>query len=157
MFNYKQAESRDAYTMRGQMSSSGSSGIEVPAEQQFTPTASAIAIDNAGSSASAPGNEQPLYVHLPHKDSIRLLEIQPGIRGSPIVCTMNYVRLQSLPGTPGPDFEALSYTWGVPGGDEFLIVCNTQAMKVKLNLIHALHQLRRPDRVRTIWVDAICT
>ncbi|KAI9641390.1 hypothetical protein NHQ30_010192 [Ciborinia camelliae] len=77
---------------------------------------------------------------------------------------------QPLSELPPPDFkptfEALSYTWGDEVFVEDAIVeydhaCHPQpqvAMRLPLraNLAAALRCLRYPDKIRTLWIDAIC-
>ncbi|KAK0644547.1 heterokaryon incompatibility protein-domain-containing protein [Cercophora newfieldiana] len=66
-----------------------------------------------------------------------------------------------VPGTP--DFEALSYTWGSPHSRKAVFVEDPskpgrprRKLIVTKNLSIALQHLRYPDRMRTLWVDAIC-
>ena len=54
-----------------------------------------------------------------------------------------------------PSFEALSYTWGVARREEGIRL-NGVLVRTTENLIVALHSLRHPDRVRVLWVDALC-
>ncbi|KAK4214226.1 heterokaryon incompatibility protein-domain-containing protein [Rhypophila decipiens] len=62
-----------------------------------------------------------------------------------------------------PQYEALSYTWGQPGGDDFVIVeegeregVSRTRLPVWNNLMVALCHLRRPDTPRVLWIDGIC-
>ena len=63
-------------------------------------------------------------------------------------------------------FEALSYAWGSPD-DPTTEICVSETcsalsygsigiLAVRHNLFEALQHLRRPDRVRVLWIDAIC-
>lgn len=52
-------------------------------------------------------------------------------------------------------FEALSYTWGSPIFSH-RITCNGVKFSVTENLHAALVRLRRPDRERYVWIDALC-
>lgn len=85
--------------------------------------------------------------------TVRLLEIHPSPRGTaPMVCSLVDCNLDQP-----HKYEALSYTWGSPAdAPTDRIICNQQTFLVKKNLFNALNRLRRVDRERRIWVDAIC-
>ena len=70
-----------------------------------------------------------------------------------------------------PDYEALSYAWGAPDDSEVVYICssvNAQGenynvssqscaiLRIGANLACALRYLRYKDRIRTLWVDAVC-
>jgi hypothetical protein len=72
-----------------------------------------------------------------------------------------------------PDYEALSYTWGSQKDPVDVLIeprvddkrskhgsqphrPDTSTLAVTQNLATALRHLRRPDRKRTLWIDAIC-
>ncbi|KAM7206030.1 Heterokaryon incompatibility protein (HET) domain containing protein [Rhypophila sp. PSN 637] len=62
-----------------------------------------------------------------------------------------------------PQYEALSYTWGQPGGDAFVIVeedagegVSYTKLPVWNNLMVALRHLRLLDTPRVLWIDGIC-
>ncbi|KAM6506424.1 hypothetical protein FSOLCH5_013405 [Fusarium solani] len=93
-----------------------------------------------------------LYNKLPHHDSVRLLEIEPGDEDKTLSCHLHSTRLN---GEHVPTFEALSYAWG-SGEVGGKILCNERTVKVSRNLYSALLRLRLPSRPRLIWVDAIC-
>ncbi|KAK3635439.1 hypothetical protein LTR56_014723 [Elasticomyces elasticus] len=99
-----------------------------------------------------------LYASLPlnpERNEIRLLDIEPAKQedGSPEVpvgCQLRRVDFDN-----GPEFSALSYTWG----DEPIradIFVNGILTPVTINLESALKHLRRSDQVVTIWADALC-
>lgn len=46
------------------------------------------------------------YEDLRYQDSIRAIELLPGVSGAPLVCKLHEVRKSEI-----PDFEALSYVW----------------------------------------------
>lgn len=96
------------------------------------------------------------------KGEIRLLIIEPAATyDSPLVCHLQSAFLsQDHQGHDnlGPQFEALSYTWGLPG-----IMCeiqlNGQPFPIQENAAAALRRLRFTDTNKTprkLWVDAIC-
>lgn len=82
--------------------------------------------------------------------SIRLLQILPGSRGSPIICQLTYAYLNS-----GAHYEALSYTWA-SSEPARRIQLDGRLFPVSGNLWLALERFRRPDHPRSIWVDQIC-
>ncbi|KAK5710532.1 hypothetical protein LTR15_012950 [Elasticomyces elasticus] len=91
----------------------------------------------------------------PARSQIRVLDILPseqqdGGSADHVHCRLHRVDLSSEPG-----FSALSYAWG----DEPTRVdvnVNGVFMPVTVNLGYALKHLRRPDRVVTVWADALC-
>ena len=93
------------------------------------------------------------YSSLLHDDSIRLLALLPagdGPNDSVLSCGLEDCRLSD-----NPSYEALSYTWGQPIFPEIL---NTHKgfLRITENLALALRRLRLYDRVRYLWVDAVC-
>jgi hypothetical protein len=118
------------------------------------------------------------YTQLRGIDEIRLLRLQPGSSGDPIVGIIDHAILPSydctthleirLPGcavcknmpriTP---YEALSYVWGNPATTQTISLYNPHSklnlsLSITLNCAQALKQLRLSDEERFIWVDAIC-
>ncbi|KAF4631965.1 hypothetical protein G7Y89_g6164 [Cudoniella acicularis] len=96
-----------------------------------------------------------IYKRLPYADSIRLLRLEPAKledRYNLISCSLQHVRLHEL----SEPYEALSYTWGDAKDQQFDISCNGVTMTVRRNLLWALQRLRLNDKVRTIWIDALC-
>ena len=81
---------------------------------------------------------------------IRVVVIEPGVFGENIHCALQTVCLDD-----NPAYEALSYVWGESSIRE-LITLDELSVGVTVNLKHALQHLRRPDRSRVTWVDAIC-
>ncbi|KAJ9609429.1 hypothetical protein H2200_005756 [Cladophialophora chaetospira] len=89
---------------------------------------------------------------------IRLLGLEPGNRGDPIKLHFYYTDLEDT----SLSYEALSYVCGTPI-DPFWYDVNgnvaylgRRKIQIKPNLHRALHALRLPDKVRILWVDAIC-
>jgi hypothetical protein len=81
------------------------------------------------------------------------------------VCTLHPSRQQAAPlevsleRTSIDDnlvnYEALSYVWGSPTGDQPL-KCDGKTLLVTANCESALRHLRGPESGRTLWIDAIC-
>jgi hypothetical protein len=69
---------------------------------------------------------------------IRLLELHPGKPDDPIRCS---ILVASLGSNPPPQYEALSYTWGLPTVTETIIV-NGFHMPILKNLHAAMRHLR---------------
>jgi len=116
--------------------------------------------DSATSQTSNPlprlarSNEGKLqYTALPFRDSIRLLQIEPGAGAAPIVCSLQLARLNI---SNGGTFDALSYSWGSASDGKLDILCDGEVRSVQCNLRDALQQIRLPNQSRQIWVDAIC-
>ncbi|KAL2127960.1 hypothetical protein VTI74DRAFT_9925 [Chaetomium olivicolor] len=81
---------------------------------------------------------------------IRLLELLPGKGSEPIRCN-----LQVVPLSREVQYEGLSYCWGDPKRT-CSISCNNVLFPVTANLHDALRALRKEDKARMLWVDAIC-
>lgn len=81
---------------------------------------------------------------------IRLLDLLPGSHTDPLRCSIRHAPLAA-----STAFEALSYTWGPPP-ESRQITINRHKVPVRPNLFTGLMYLRRPDRTRTIWIDALC-
>ena len=98
-------------------------------------------------------NSWPAQVNLVpplvHPDEIRILYLAPITPDAKITCTMSNVRLSET-----PEYEALSYEWGP---ERFKVISlNGSDIKVRQNLFDALSCLQFLDRVRALWIDAIC-
>src|SRR5689334_12906861 len=81
-------------------------------------------------------------------DSVRILQLHPGLDDEPICCTFTVVDLAEA-----EPFDALSYYWGKVAAKRE-ITCNGQLFRPTENLYAAVQQLRLPSRVRYMWVDA---
>lgn len=99
-------------------------------------------------------DNRPTYVYraLTHPDSIRLVELLPGLRGSPLACIIFEVTLASE-----PEYEAVSYAWG----DKTMIYSIGEAysgavLPVTVNLHNALQAIRLEQTSRILWIDAAC-
>ncbi|KAI1373365.1 heterokaryon incompatibility protein-domain-containing protein [Hypoxylon crocopeplum] len=84
---------------------------------------------------------------------VRVLKIIPSIMDGPVECEL-VVRNLYRDDIP----EALSYVWG--GRDKSTesesVRVDDQAFTPTKNLYKILRDLRRPDTIREIWIDAIC-
>ena len=101
------------------------------------------------------------YRALTRRSSIRLVEIEPGLPGQPLKCSVRESDLES-----GQSFRALSYVWGEKRSQRSIFVKAADRSDPELaqldvtpNLWDALQTLREapPSAAPlTIWVDAIC-
>ncbi|WQF78999.1 Putative heterokaryon incompatibility [Colletotrichum destructivum] len=88
---------------------------------------------------------------LPAKGWFRLLKVQPStVASKPLVCRLEAQRMAN-----SDPYEALSYTWGEENANVSVGI-NDNSFLVRENLHAALLALRRKDRERALWVDAIC-
>ena len=90
------------------------------------------------------------YEPLADVDSVRLLQLCPGYGNAPLEAHLAIYQLEEH-----CSYEALSYVWGEPNLTEVLYV-DDQALKIAKNLHAILLQLRLPDEIRTLWIDAVC-
>ena len=93
------------------------------------------------------------YSTLLHNDSVRLLKLFPASNDSDdqrLGCALEDCRLSD-----DLSYEALSYAWGQPVFPE-LLHTHRGILKITDNLALALRSLRFKDRVRCLWVDAVC-
>lgn len=95
-------------------------------------------------------SSQYRYTPLQTPQSIRLLQLSRGERDDPVQCYLFEARLDDW-----PSYEAVSYTWGDPK-DKGVLNCSNKTISVPRNLIEGLRMLRRPDRLRILWADAVC-
>ena len=86
--------------------------------------------------------------HGSQQGNIRLLSLEP--RDDRVTLSLFPASLEDK-----PYYEAISYTWG-DRNKRKEIRCGDQLVTVPENLYDALRHLRYTDRVRTLWVDAIC-
>ena len=94
-----------------------------------------------------------LYEPLPQEPfSIRLLKVEPGVDQGDVRCSLSVF---SLNDAAQNQYEALSYVWGSSDAPDH-VFCNGQRRRVTRNLGLALRRIRRPDKARDIWVDALC-
>ncbi|KAH8594517.1 heterokaryon incompatibility protein-domain-containing protein [Bisporella sp. PMI_857] len=92
------------------------------------------------------------FAYSPLKEQqIRLIELLPGARGSPINCKIVHSGLDSA----SEQYECLSYVWGPPLIPQSISM-NGTTIDVRQNLRAALEAIRDEVKPRTIWIDALC-
>ena len=92
-----------------------------------------------------------IYAPLAGDLPLRVLELEPGASGDPLRCRLIATNIDQIKGR----YEATSYTWGAPVDPE-TIECDGLPLKIQKNAFAMLNDFRLPDKVRTIWIDAIC-
>ena len=90
------------------------------------------------------------YTPFANENSIRLLHLEPGFDGTRLQASLS---VHDLDGQFS--YDALSYVWGNPDLNKSLSI-DEQELRITYNLHTSLRHLRYPDRVRTLWIDAIC-
>jgi hypothetical protein len=92
------------------------------------------------------------YTELAPPDSIRLLELLPGLKGSPLKCNIIIAQLGD-----NPTYEALSYAWGDPTRLYLIQEMSTDTvLNIATNIHEALQAIREEQKPRILWADAIC-
>jgi hypothetical protein len=84
------------------------------------------------------------------KRQIRVVHLYPTKGSGLMYCTIERVSIDD-----NPTFEALSYTWGTSPG-RYQIQVGASVLSIGKNLAVALRTLSSGDKLRTIWIDAIC-
>ena len=90
------------------------------------------------------------YEPLPSATAVRLIGLGRGEGDDPLHCRMIVSSLEAE-----AEYEALSYIWG-DVKQRASMTCDGRNLSITKNLAEALGRLRKPDRERTIWADAIC-
>ncbi|PMD37676.1 HET-domain-containing protein, partial [Hyaloscypha variabilis F] len=96
-------------------------------------------------------NSRYIYQPILQSNSIRLLTLFPGTKGTTIQCELQEVSLSNN----RPPYCALSYVWGDPSVTAGIRV-HCRELQVTTNLQSALQCLRLCDTSRILWIDAIC-
>ncbi|RYP53261.1 hypothetical protein DL769_010553 [Monosporascus sp. CRB-8-3] len=81
----------------------------------------------------------------------RLMCLNPGSGDQPLECTLSIIDPTNSP----LRYEALSYVWGSERAEN-PIRCYGATISITANLEWALRDLRLPNLIRPLWVDAIC-
>jgi Heterokaryon incompatibility protein (HET) len=84
------------------------------------------------------------------QDEIRLLRLHSSANNNEITC-----ELERYPLALAPEYRAISYCWGPPGGN-LEIKVNGYSFIVRKNLFDMLNQLVLLGESRMLWIDAIC-
>ena len=90
------------------------------------------------------------YEPLSSKSTFRILELLPGDEGD----TISY-RLHAANWNSPPPYEAISYAWG-DVKDTTISFCHEFPLPITQSLGDGLVAMRRKDRSRFLWADAIC-
>jgi len=93
-----------------------------------------------------------IYPEKVTKDSIRVLDLEPGHEEGDIVCNL---RIVSSVTNSLNIYDAISYVWG----DSFKLVrilCNGREYYINTSLALALKRIRHVSERRVLWADAIC-
>ncbi|KAF1842115.1 uncharacterized protein K460DRAFT_409538 [Cucurbitaria berberidis CBS 394.84] len=90
------------------------------------------------------------YTPLQDVNSIRLLQLEPGYGNAPLKAHLATYRLEEH-----YSYDALSYVWGEPDLFESIVV-NDRTLHISKNLHTILLQLRLPDEIGNLWIDAVC-
>jgi len=91
----------------------------------------------------------------PERREIRLMFLDAGQPQDGITASLLVTSLRWDHEYWTPEYEALSYVWGDPLITR-PIKLNCQPYQVTENLEVALRRLRHVDRVRILWIDAVC-
>jgi hypothetical protein len=89
------------------------------------------------------------YSALPSRTSFRLLNLLPGEENDPIAYSLVSADWE----VPSP-YEAVSYAWG-NASQRISTYCDGKILEVTKSLHDALFHLRRKDRLRVLWADAV--
>ncbi|KAK0657950.1 heterokaryon incompatibility protein-domain-containing protein [Cercophora newfieldiana] len=114
-------------------------------------------VDQTHVQISAMKDSEKSYVYSPllGPRSIRVLVIQPAPRRvDPLQCSFLEVSLDDNV-SPENEYEAISYTWGVPDATK-PVLCDGRTVMVTPNCQQAILHLRRSLQPRRIWIDAVC-
>ena len=81
---------------------------------------------------------------------IRLVILHPGLEADTIQCSLSEIDLkQDGEAADLPEFEALSYTWGLKVAEEIILVEGAEVL-IRHNLFLFLQQLRNHDLDRKV-------
>ncbi|KAF5647480.1 hypothetical protein F52700_1340 [Fusarium sp. NRRL 52700] len=87
------------------------------------------------------------------RSEIRVLEVEAGVRGSPIQCKFHVTPVDN----PEIPYEALSYAWGTnTASSQQTVYVRGKKLDVTEGLYGALQRLRLDQQSRYLWIDALC-
>ena len=125
--------------------------MEVPTEETTTSLSPECVQMQLPTPSALSSTQAYQYAPLKHDSDIRLLYLLPGSDNAPLSCSLRIVSLSAL-----PVYEAISYTWGEPIFSASIDCFSKGQLPITENLSKALFHLRLGDRIRVLWVDAIC-
>lgn len=99
--------------------------------------------------------QQPHYAYreLNHdKKEIRLLILEPGTGKEVVKATFKQAFLTD---DTLPQYETVSYSWGDPT-ERSTISLHGKILSVPASSESALRRMRYPNKIRVLWIDAIC-
>ncbi|KAE9366433.1 HET-domain-containing protein, partial [Stipitochalara longipes BDJ] len=85
-----------------------------------------------------------------NQDEIRLVILLPRGRNDAIECRIVQSKISDK-----PDYEALSYEWGMAEPAQRIIMDGIDR-HITPNLWSALYHLRLQENERVLWIDALC-
>jgi hypothetical protein len=88
---------------------------------------------------------------------IRIIVVDPGLKGTPVSATFEYADVNDDIGRFGVqkiEWVAISYRWDASGPSRTVQLQN-QTREVTDNVFRMLDDLRLPSRKRNVWIDAI--
>jgi hypothetical protein len=105
----------------------------------------------------SPNAEKYIYSPLIHEDCTRVLILHPArTKNAPIRFILKEISLADVSeDDKNSSFDALSYVWGSPVGDQ-PVFCDDKTLLITKNCLSALRHLRLRRATRTLWIDAIC-
>lgn len=132
------------------------SACHVPRVSVFDPQLSHMACVPNFTSGEKPADLPPfVYRPLGLSQHTRILRLEPSADlKAPLHCSLQPVDLDTY-----PDYEALSYTWGLPEFTQSLVVEDSGHcfhLKITPDLHHGLQRLRTTVAARYLCVDAVC-
>ena len=101
------------------------------------------------------GAASTLYEPLkPSRREIRVVHLNPSESFTgPVQCHLETVSLYS---EQKPQYEAISYVWAERHGNGSIIIDGTLVRDIPASAINVLRHFRLPNKVRKLWIDAIC-
>lgn len=90
------------------------------------------------------------YTPISPGDEIRCLTLEPGQDDDPLLGSIKTYNFAER-----PEYEAISYAWGVPLFQSIL-VCDGRQIPITRTLRDSLRQCRLPNELRVLWADSIC-